>query len=717
MASNKLRISLDKITPLAAPAMAPWRIPFFVRKPAKAPTMTPNIAPTESNDTQIPVILADMVESVEMHASLELTEETFDIKEERGAGGGQVKTFMQLTCSCNKPKPHHPQKIPENNLPSLDRLLPTNPMGLCYSRSRSHDIPISSSSDEDYYQPAPPKRPTQARYNPPPPPPPPPPPAAVSAATSKPALTSKTFVKSQTTVTSSSNIGPILGKPYIDITTIYDLDKELGRGQFGITYLCTEKATGRKYACKSISRRKIVSEEDIEDVRREILILQHLTGEPNIVEFRGAYEDKQNLHLVMELCSGGELFDRILAKGTYSEKEAATIFRQIVNVVHASLSPTREEAQRPEPQTFHGKHAAKLSTNQLMVLSNNNAAARKVYKDIVGTPYYFAPELLRRSYGKEVDVWSAGIILYILLSGMPPFWAETEKGVFDAILEGNLDLHSDPWPNISSSAKDLIKKMIRTDPKRRITAAQALEHPWMKVDGEASDKPIDSAVLIRMKQFRAMNKLKKLALKVIAENLSEEEIKGSKQMFSNMDTDRSGTITYDELKSGLWRLGSKLTEVEIKQLMDAADVDKSGTLDYVEFMTATMHRHRLDKEENLYKAFQYFDTANRGFITREELRQAMAQYGMGDDATIDEVIEDVDTDKDGNIHYEDFAAMMRKGTHDYETLDTLNASVGITAKTAIKRARLCKLGFHLPMAPNQEWERHSKVLNPTLGTN
>jgi calcium-dependent protein kinase len=188
-------------------------------------------------------------------------------------------------------------------------------MGKCFSRSCSHDIPISSSSDDAYYQPTPPKRP-------------PLPPTLTTPS-------SKTSGTSQTIVTSSSNIGPILGKPYVEITTIYDLDKELGRGQFGITYLCTEKASGRMYACKSISRRKLVKVKDIEDVKREILILQHLTGQPNIVEFKGAYEDKQNLHLIMELCSGGELFDRILAKGSYSESEAATIIRQIVNVVHA----------------------------------------------------------------------------------------------------------------------------------------------------------------------------------------------------------------------------------------------------------------------------------------------------------------------------------------------------------------------------------------------
>ncbi|KAJ1425114.1 Serine/threonine-protein kinase, active site [Sesbania bispinosa] len=112
------------------------------------------------------------------------------------------------------------------------------------------------------------------------------------------------------------------------------MKKELGRGQSGVTYLCVERRTGKEYACKSIARAKLLNEQEIEDVRREVMILQHLSGQPNIVEFRGAYEDRQNVHLVMELCSGGELFDRIIAKGNYSEREAATVMRQIVNVVH-----------------------------------------------------------------------------------------------------------------------------------------------------------------------------------------------------------------------------------------------------------------------------------------------------------------------------------------------------------------------------------------------
>ncbi|QCE01711.1 calcium-dependent protein kinase [Vigna unguiculata] len=165
-----------------------------------------------------------------------------------------------------------------------------------------------------------------------------------------------------------------------------------------------------------------------------------------------------------------------------------------------------------------------------------------------------------------------------------------------------------------------------------------------------------------MKQFRAMNKLKKLALKVIAENLSEEEIQGLKAMFTNMDTDNSGTITYEELRAGLQRLGSKLTEAEVRQLMDAADVDGNGTIDYIEFITATMHRYRLERDEHLYGAFQYFDKDGSGYITRDELETAMKENGMGDEATIREIISEVDTDNDGRINYDEFCTMMRSGT-------------------------------------------------------
>ncbi|KAG6629823.1 hypothetical protein CIPAW_14G111800 [Carya illinoinensis] len=446
-----------------------------------------------------------------------------------------------------------------------------------------------------------------------------------------------------------------------DVRSTYSIGKELGRGQFGVTHLCTHKVTGEQFACKTIAKRKLANKEDIEDVRREVQIMHHLTGQPNIVELKGAYEDKHSVHLVMELCAGGELFDRIIAKGHYTERAAASLLRTIVQIVHTchSMGVIHRDLK---PENFlllnkDEKSPLKATDFGLSVFYKQG----EVFKDIVGSAYYIAPEVLRRRYGPEVDIWSVGVMLYILLCGVPPFWAEAEQGIFNAILRGHIDFTSDPWPSISPAAKDLVRKMLNLDPKQRLTAFQVLNHPWIKEDGEAPDTPLDNAVLSRLKQFRAMNKFKKVALRVIAGCLSEEEIRGLKEMFKGMDTDNSGTITLEELKQGLSKQGTKLSEYEVKQLMEAADADGNGTIDYDEFITATMHMNRMDREEHLYTAFQYFDKDNSGYITTEELEQALHEFGMHDGRDMKEIVSEVDADNDGRINYDEFVAMMRKG--------------------------------------------------------
>ncbi|MCO5581958.1 hypothetical protein L7F22_035847 [Adiantum nelumboides] len=142
----------------------------------------------------------------------------------------------------------------------------------------------------------------------------------------------------KSTFSSTSGVGEILHRPMEDIRTKYTLGRELGRGQFGITYRCTDKATGELFACKSILKAKLTTKEDKDDIHREVQIMYHLTGHPNIVELRGAYEDEESVHLVMELCEGGELFDRIIAKGKYSERAAAGLCRTIMGVVQTCHS-------------------------------------------------------------------------------------------------------------------------------------------------------------------------------------------------------------------------------------------------------------------------------------------------------------------------------------------------------------------------------------------
>ncbi|KAK6126447.1 hypothetical protein DH2020_039835 [Rehmannia glutinosa] len=449
----------------------------------------------------------------------------------------------------------------------------------------------------------------------------------------------------------------VLQRKTENLKDIYSLGRKLGQGQFGTTYYCLEKATNKEFACKTIAKRKLTTEEDVEDVRREIQIMHHLAGHPNVISIVGAYEDAISVHVVMELCSGGELFDRITQRGHYTEKKAAELARIIVGVVEAchSLGVMHRDL-KPENFLFVDEE----EDSPLKTIDFGLSVFFKpgeTFSDVVGSPYYVAPEVLRKHYGQECDVWSAGVIIYILLCGVPPFWDETEQGIFEQVLKGELDFISEPWPSISESAKDLVRRMLVRDPKKRLTAHQVLCHPWVQVGGVAPDKPLDSAVLTRLKQFSAMNRLKKIAIRVIAESLSEEEIAGLKEMFKMIDVDNSGYITLEELKKGLERVGANLKDSEIVGLMQAADFDNSGTIDYGEFVAAMLHLNKVHKEDHMYAAFSYFDKDGSGFITRDELQQACAQFGL-EDVHLDEIIREADQDNDGRIDYNEFVAMM-----------------------------------------------------------
>ncbi|KAL2555647.1 calcium-dependent protein kinase 1-like [Forsythia ovata] len=456
-----------------------------------------------------------------------------------------------------------------------------------------------------------------------------------------------------------------------NLKEFFSLEKKLGQGQFGTTFLCVENATGKEYACKSIAKRKLLTDDDVEDVRREIQIMHHLAGHPNVISIKGAYEDGVAVHVVMELCGGGELFDRIIERGHYTERKAAELTRTIVGVVEACHSLGVMHCDlKPENFLFvDQKEDSLLKTIDFGLSIFFKPALEEsmaFYFQVKLSPTWWvvhimlAPEVLRKRYGPEADVWSAGVIVYILLSGVPPFWDETEQGIFEQVLHGDLDFSSDPWPSISESAKDLVRKMLVRDPRRRLTAHEVLCHPWVQVDGVAPDRPLDSAVLSRMKQFSAMNRLKKMALRVIAETLSEEEIAGLKEMFKMIDADNSGQITFEELKAGLKRVGANLKESEIYDLMQAADVNNSGTIDYGEFIAATLHLNKIEREDHLFAAFSYFDKDGSGYITPDELQEACEEFGI-EESRIEEMIRDVDQDNDGRIDYNEFVAMMQKG--------------------------------------------------------
>ncbi|KAH7438322.1 hypothetical protein KP509_04G009900 [Ceratopteris richardii] len=396
----------------------------------------------------------------------------------------------------------------------------------------------------------------------------------------------------------------VLNKTSEDLKEIYILGQVLGRGAYGVTRICTDKTTGEMLACKSISKRRLRREQDVDDVRQEVAILNSLKGHPNIVKLRNTYEDRRAVHLVMDLCTGGELLNRIISKGKYTEREAAAVFRTVIEVLKDCHSHgVMHRDLKPENLLLLNKE----EDSPIVVIDFGLSTFFKpgdVFRDLAGSACYVAPEVLRGEYGPEADIWSAGVILYFLLSGSLPFVADTKERVFNAILSGSFDLTSEPWPAISTSAKDLLTKMLTDNPKDRLLLHQIQSHPWVRIDGEASDKPLNAMVLKRMKQCCEMNKLKKLALKVgllsflstfsrdpeylvaevggvlvqvVAETLSQQEIERMKELFISMDTDNSGTLSLRELKEGFMGQGLTVSGKEIMQLFSAVYVTLSFT--------------------------------------------------------------------------------------------------------------------------------------------
>ncbi|KAL0920559.1 hypothetical protein M5K25_009702 [Dendrobium thyrsiflorum] len=274
---------------------------------------------------------------------------------------------------------------------------------------------------------------------------------------------------------------PILESPHIAyLGDRYVLREHLGWGQFGVIRACSDLVSGEALACKSIAKNRLVSVEDVRSVKLEIEIMARLSGHPNVVDLKAVYEEVDFVHLVMELCAGGELFHRLEKHGPFLEREAAVIFRHLMEVVlfcHDNGVVHRD--LKPENILLATKSLSspiKLADFGLATYIQPGQSLCET----VGSPFYIAPEVLAGSYNQAADVWSAGVILYILLSGMPPFWGKTKSRIFDAVRSLELRFPSDPWDGVSEPAKQLVSKMLCRDPLQRLTAKQVLEHSWIQ---------------------------------------------------------------------------------------------------------------------------------------------------------------------------------------------------------------------------------------------
>jgi len=273
-----------------------------------------------------------------------------------------------------------------------------------------------------------------------------------------------------------SSAGSSLNKG--DIFDKYTFKEELGRGAFSIVKLAVAKESGDKVAIKVIDKSKM-SEQYKKNLQMETEILKKV-DHPNIIKMIEIFETEEYLFLVMELVTGGELFDKIVEKGCYTEKDAASLVYKIVSAIdylheldicHRDLKPENLLLKSSEYDT-----EVKIADFGLSKIVNQKV----MMQTACGTPGYVAPEVLNATgYAKEVDMWSIGVITYILLCGFPPFFGDTVPQLFEQIMRAEYDYPADYWDDVSSTAKDFIDHLLVVDPEKRMTTKQALKHKWL----------------------------------------------------------------------------------------------------------------------------------------------------------------------------------------------------------------------------------------------
>ncbi|XP_030472217.1 phosphoenolpyruvate carboxylase kinase 1 [Syzygium oleosum] len=262
----------------------------------------------------------------------------------------------------------------------------------------------------------------------------------------------------------------------------YQLLDEIGHGRFGTIFRCFSPADNSFAACKVIDKRRLSDATDRQCLVNEPKLMTLLSPHPHILRILDAHETDDRLSLVLELCEPDTLYDRILSRKALPEPEAAACMAQLLSALaHCHRLSVVHRDVKPDNILFDSRDVLKLAD------FGSGAWLRegRPVEGIMGTPYYVSPEVLMgREYGEEVDVWSAGVVMYVMIVGSPPFWGESASEVFEAVLRGNLRFPARAFRMVSAAAKDLLRKMICRDVSRRISAEQALRHPWILSGGE-----------------------------------------------------------------------------------------------------------------------------------------------------------------------------------------------------------------------------------------
>lgn len=481
------------------------------------------------------------------------------------------------------------------------------------------------------------------------------------AACAPPSLTSTTTVK--------FNAGQFVSRRTDKVSKHYTIKSALGSGGYGEVFLATHKISGAERAIKVIDKSKWGSQENAA-VINEFNIVKDL-DHPNLLKMYEMFEDSRHFYIITDIYKGGELFDEIEANGALPEEDTAILIMNVLScvnychkkmIVHRDLKPENillTESKKPDD----------LKIIDFGLASYIEPMTRM--KDSVGSAYYKAPEVVKEDYGPKCDVWSVGVICFILLGGYAPFDGDNDDEITDAIVSGEFDFDDPIWDQVSEDAKDFIEECLTFNEKHRPTAAEALTHPWLEKIRKASTKYFvrkesDSIQdsLQNMSTFHASSKMKQATLAFIASQLLlTEEKEAIDEVFRALDINCDGKLTKDEIKVGYKEYYDKdLSKEEIDTIFKRVNFRGTGAIDYSEFVVASMFEKNLLDDARLEAAFKNFDKNGVGYIDAAGIKKVLASFGdiEGDmDAYInDKIIGEFDREGNGRISLNDFKFMM-----------------------------------------------------------
>ena len=430
----------------------------------------------------------------------------------------------------------------------------------------------------------------------------------------------------------------------------------IGSGAYGEVRKALHLKSNKMRAIKILNKNAFTSV-DKTHILKEIKMLKSL-DHPYIVKIYEFFETETFYYIVMEYLQGQELYTKLISDSfDYSEKSVCKIMRQLLSALRFihKLGVMHRDI-KSENIIHNGHHMILIDFG-----NSKNIEADKRNKELTGTSFYIAPEVIKGKYNEKCDIWSSGILLYIMLTGKQPFDGRRQE-IYQNILKGNFKMNFDDIENISDGARLLLKEMLVFDYNKRKSAEELLNHPWFDLlNDEKVNKREMKRVAKNMEKFHFKNKLQEAFFMYLINTLvAKDECEELIEIFENMDTNKDGVLSKTEILNGFEKAGKIITQEEVDDIFNEIDKDGNGLVSFGEYLASSVDKKKVLSEEKIVSVFKLFDADKNGRISLSEFQDVFHQ---NDEILVEnwqEMIKNVDLNGDGEIDFEEFKVLMLK---------------------------------------------------------